>query len=143
MIASGRADVELRAVEVADEAFLRRLFASTRVELSLVGWSAEQVDAFLTLQFNARERHYHEWFPTCEHFLVLSGGQPAGRLCVVHAELEVRIVDIALLPEHRGGGIGSSLITALQEEAATAGLPLVSTSRPATRRPTYTTGSAS
>jgi GNAT superfamily N-acetyltransferase len=124
VIVSGRSDVELRPVEPADASFLRRLYASSRPELGLVGWSSDQLEAFLEMQFGARERTYREQFPAADNLLVLAGGQPAGRLFVERARNEVRIVDIALLPEHRGTGIGSALITALQEEAAAAGLPL-------------------
>jgi GNAT superfamily N-acetyltransferase len=125
MIWSGRSDIEFRVVEPTDEPFLRRLYSSSRVELSLVGWSADQLEAFLSMQYGARERHYRERFPSGEDLLVLVGGKPGGRLWIVRAEDEVRIVDIALLPEHRGGGIGSALITGLQQGAAAADLPLV------------------
>ena len=35
-----------------------------------------------------------------------------------------RIIDIALLPEHRNGGIGSRLLRGLLDEAAEAGKPV-------------------
>ena len=124
MIVRGRSDIEIRPVEPSDAAFLRRLYSSGRPELSLVGWSSAQLEAFLEMQFSARERTYREQFPAADNLLILAGGQPAGRLYVERSRKEVRIVDIALLPEHRGTGIGSALITALQEEAAAAGLPL-------------------
>jgi GNAT superfamily N-acetyltransferase len=122
---SGRSDIELRAVGPADGQFLRRLYASSRAgELAVTGWQPEQLEAFLEMQFNARQRHYRERFPAAGDLLVLVDGQPAGRLCVDRTGGEMRIVDIALLPEHRGSGIGSALITGLQEEAAAKGLPL-------------------
>jgi ribosomal protein S18 acetylase RimI-like enzyme len=37
---------------------------------------------------------------------------------------EIRIMDIALLPEHRGVGIGTGLLRELQEEARAAGKSL-------------------
>ena len=36
-------------------------------------------------------------------------------------EAEIRIVDIALLPEHRGGGVGTALLRDLLAEADAAG----------------------
>jgi len=125
MTMAGRSDFELRAVGPADAPFLRRLYASTRAsELADVGWQPEQLDAFLEMQFSARERHYREQFPVTEDLLVLVDGHPAGRLCVERGRGETRIVDIALLPERRGSGIGSALIAGLQEEATSAGTPL-------------------
>lgn len=51
-------------------------------------------------------------------------GEPAGRLYVARWEKELRIVDVALLPEFRGRGIGEGMIRELIEEAETAGKPL-------------------
>ena len=51
-------------------------------------------------------------------------GEPAGRLYVHRGPSEIRIVDIALLPEHRGGGIGTSLLEELSAEADAAGKSL-------------------
>ena len=122
---AGRSDFELRAVGPSDAPFLRRLYASTRAgELALVGWHSEELEAFLEMQFSARERHYREQFPSADDLLVLVGRRPAGRLCVDRGRGEMRVVDIALLPEHLGCGIGTALITSLQEEATMAGLPL-------------------
>ena len=51
-------------------------------------------------------------------------GQPAGRLYVARGSDEIRIVDIALLPESCNRGIGTTLLRGLQSEAAAAGKPL-------------------
>ena len=56
--------------------------------------------------------------------MIVAGGEPAGRLYVARWEDEIRIVDIALLPEHRGNGLGTSLLQELIEEADAAGKPL-------------------
>ncbi len=44
-------------------------------------------------------------------------GVPAGRLYVARWPGEIRVMDIALLPEFRGRGIGSRLLRAIIEEA--------------------------
>ncbi len=56
--------------------------------------------------------------------MIVAGGRPAGRLYVARWEDEIRIVDIALLPEHRGNGLGTALLRELIEEADAAGKPL-------------------
>ena len=53
--------------------------------------------------------------------MIEDGGEPIGRLYVARWEDEIRIMDIALLPEHRGHGIGTALLRALLDEAAEAG----------------------
>jgi ribosomal protein S18 acetylase RimI-like enzyme len=45
-------------------------------------------------------------------------------LYVARWEREIRIMDIALLPEDRGAGIGTKLLRELQEEARAAGKSL-------------------
>jgi ribosomal protein S18 acetylase RimI-like enzyme len=56
--------------------------------------------------------------------VILVGGQPAGRLYVARWPAEIRIVDIALLPEFRGAGVGSRLLAELLAEADQAGKPV-------------------
>jgi ribosomal protein S18 acetylase RimI-like enzyme len=48
-------------------------------------------------------------------------GTPAGRLYVHRREREIRLMDIALLPEFRGSGLGTALLSGLFAEAAAAG----------------------
>jgi ribosomal protein S18 acetylase RimI-like enzyme len=56
--------------------------------------------------------------------VIVADGEPAGRLYVARWEDEIRIVDIALLPEFRGRGVGSALLGELIEESDAAGKPL-------------------
>jgi ribosomal protein S18 acetylase RimI-like enzyme len=51
-------------------------------------------------------------------------GRPAGRLYVARWERELRLVDVALLPEHRGSGLGTALVSRVLAEAADAGKPV-------------------
>jgi ribosomal protein S18 acetylase RimI-like enzyme len=56
--------------------------------------------------------------------VILVGGQPAGRLYLHRRDDEIRIMDIALLPEYCDRGIGTTLLHGLLSEAAAAGKPL-------------------
>jgi ribosomal protein S18 acetylase RimI-like enzyme len=56
--------------------------------------------------------------PGAEYFVVRSGDTSLGRLIVDRRPQEVHIVDISLLPQFRGRGIGSTLMTQLMKEAA-------------------------
>lgn len=111
--------VVLRSVQPEDTAFLYRVYASTREdELASLGWGTAQKDAFLLMQFNAQHRYYQEQFPDAVYQIIMVNDSPAGRLYVHRGSEEVRIIDIALLPEYRSLGIGAMLLTDLLADAA-------------------------
>jgi GNAT superfamily N-acetyltransferase len=105
--------------------FLCAVYASTREqELAAVAWDAAQKTAFVQMQFAAQHAYYQEHYAGADFDVILVDSQPAGRLYVNRADDELRIVDIALLPQWCNRGIGSALVNALQGEAAAAGKPL-------------------
>ncbi|TML57675.1 MAG: GNAT family N-acetyltransferase [Actinobacteria bacterium] len=109
--------VELRPVEPGDEEFLLRVYGSTRAEeLAVVPWDDTQKDAFLRSQFDAQDAWWRENYSDARFEVIVVDGEPAGRLYVHRGNSEMRIVDIALLPEHRGGGIGTRLLEELLAE---------------------------
>ena len=59
-----------------------------------------------------------------EHSVIELAGKTIGRLIVVRQESEIRLADIALLPEHRNYGIGDHITNQLIAEATTANKPL-------------------
>ena len=112
----------LRPAEPLDDEFLYRVYAGTREEeLALVPWDEAQKEAFLRSQFAAQSRWYREHYARATHEIVLVEGVPAGRLYVHRGETEIRIVDIALLPDHRGNGVGTALLSEILAEADAAG----------------------
>jgi ribosomal protein S18 acetylase RimI-like enzyme len=115
-------NVSLRAAQAEDEAFLLGVYASTRAEeLVPLPWSAAEKVAFLTQQGAAQHTHYRTHYKEAEYNIIVVDGEPAGRLYVARWQSEIRIMDIALLPERRNAGIGTRLITDLFEEAALTG----------------------
>ena len=108
-----------------DEAFLFELYTSVRKEeMAAWGWDWAQEQMFLKLQFTAQRRHYDIAFPNADHRIILSDNLPIGRILVFGTQREIRLVDIALLPEYRGSGIGASLVRGLFEEAKAANKPV-------------------
>ncbi len=117
--------VVLRPAGEADTTFLRGVYRSTREdELAPTGWDEAQKDAFVEMQFDAQHRYYAEHYPDASFDVVLVDGEPAGRLYVARGPEEIRIVDIALLPEYRNRGIGSALIQDIVAEGALRGRPV-------------------
>lgn len=112
----------LRPAHAEDRDVLLRVYAATREEeLRLVDWSDEQKAAFVRQQFEAQDAYYREHYDPATFDVIEVDGQPAGRLYVARWEEEIRIVDVALLPGHRGRGIGTTVIRALLDEAAAEG----------------------
>lgn len=117
--------LRLRPITREDDSFLARVYASARAEeLAVTGW-AEQVKAdFCRRQFDAQSAYYAANYPEAAFQIIERDGWPIGRLYVARGEKEIRIVDITLLPEFRGSGIGTKLLRELQDEARAAGKTL-------------------
>jgi ribosomal protein S18 acetylase RimI-like enzyme len=117
--------VELRPVRARDLPFLRQVYAGTRAEeLAQVPWDDVQKSEFLRMQFDAQHEYYSEQFPDARFDVVLDRGRPVGRLYVDRRADEIRVIDIAFLPESRGKGLGGALLRALLDEAAAAAKPV-------------------
>jgi len=97
--------------------FLLRLYATTRLdELAQVPWNDEQKAAFIIQQFTAQHEHWQANYTDTSWDVILCDGEPIGRLYVARWPDEIRIIDIALVPAKRNGGIGTRFITGLFEE---------------------------
>lgn len=117
--------LRLRAITPADTSFLARVYASSRAEeLAITGWSEEQKEIFCRRQFDAQSEYYAANYPEASFQIIERDDEPIGRLYVARWEKEIRIVDITLLPEFRGSGIGTGLLRELQAEARAAGKSL-------------------
>jgi ribosomal protein S18 acetylase RimI-like enzyme len=124
-VATTTITLTLRAATPGDDPFLYQVYATTRsAELAMVPWSDDQKSAFIEMQFRAQAQYYREHYPDTSFDLVLCDGQKAGRLYVSRLSEEIRVVDIALLPQFCNRGIGTSLLRQLQAEAVAASKPL-------------------
>lgn len=107
-----------RPIAAEDHAFLLQLYASTRAEeLQAWGWDAAQQAAFLRLQFTAQQQAYQMNFPQRDQQLIYWDHQAIGCLQVDRSTDRFHLIDIALLPEYRDRGIGTSLLQRLCHEA--------------------------
>jgi ribosomal protein S18 acetylase RimI-like enzyme len=119
------AAVRLRDCAPSDRALLLRIYASTRAdELAAVPWSEEELDAFIAMQFDAQDRSYRNQFVGGRFSVILSGERPVGRISFHRDREKVTVIDIAILSEFRGQGIGSQVLASVIEEAEEHGLPV-------------------
>ena len=118
MGAAPAADLALRPRTDADLKFLERLFRSVRWdELAPTGWPDEAKTTFLATQFEYQQRHYAMAHDGADFGIVEIEGAAIGRFDVDRTGPDLWLIDISLLPEWRGKGVGSALIAALQDEA--------------------------
>ncbi len=81
-------------------------------------WSDADKARFLDEQFCLQRQHYRQHYAEAGFWIIEYGDQPCGRLYVFESPSEYRLMDIALLPERRGQGVGGALVRALLERAA-------------------------
>ena len=129
---------DLRPVAAADDDFLYALSVTARADGPLLETlPASDREHLLRSQFELQRRHYALHFPTSRHEIVLVGGRVVGRVWVDWRPEEARCLDIALLPDVRGAGLGGRIIEDLKAEGARRGVPLtlhVERNNPAARR---------
>jgi len=117
--------IALCPVSPGDEEFLFSVYASTRMEeMDSADWSTAQKDFFLRMQFRAQSHAYAENYPGAELQLIVLDGLPIGRLYVHRRRDEIRVMDISLLPQYRGQGIGTQLLKGILEDGAESNRPV-------------------
>lgn len=117
------AGIRLRSALPEDAPTLAEIYASTRdEELLQVPWSVEQKKTFTDWQSARQEEHYALHYPNAERLLIerldygpVEGGRGAaiGRIYIDTTSVEVRLMEITLLPGRRNMGIGTCLMREL------------------------------
>lgn len=121
-----RRSLSLRPAAPPDEMLLRNLYASARQEeVSVWGWTAEQMAAFLHMQWSAQRSFYMAQFPNAVQSIVLQAQQPVGQCYVDYASDHLRLIDLSILPSFRNRGIGSDVLRDLQREATRRRIPVL------------------
>ncbi|MFS0724278.1 GNAT family N-acetyltransferase [Paenibacillus sp. 1P07SE] len=129
--------IELRDATASDKTFLYELYADSRqAEMELWGWTMEQAEPFLRMQWEARRGSYASEFPGASDQIILFAEKAVGRCLIYTAADHKRIVDLALVEASRGQGIGTAILRRVQQDAASERLNLklsVSKDNPARR----------
>lgn len=101
-----------------DAPFLLALYKSVRwEELRPTGWPDEVKHVFLADQFRLQTLHYATAYVGGDFLIIEKSGQAIGRLYLYRGSSDHRIVDISLLGEMRGQGIGGALLDLVCAEA--------------------------
>ena len=110
--------VSLRPVAPADREFLISVYGGTRAqELAQVVWEEGQKDAFVRWQFERQEEEYDQRYPNARYEVILVDDVPAGRIWIGEDTKEIRLLDIAIIPQFQNRGVGTYLLRQLMAEA--------------------------
>ena len=116
----------IRPATDADTEFLHAVYAGGRSEeLAPVPWTPQQKADFLRSQSEAQLTYYTEHYPRAEYSIVTLDGVDIGRIFLQSGADDLRLMDMGLLPEFRGRGIGTQLLTNVIARAETLDLPVV------------------
>lgn len=111
-------EITFRKIEDKDQSFLKQVYLSTREEeLQLVDWPESQKDQFIIQQFEAQHDYYQQVYPDATFDIINCDNISSGRLYIWESEKQIRIVDIALLPQFRNKGIGNLILNQLIEKS--------------------------
>ncbi len=118
-----RSKVIYRPITEEDREFLYSLYATTReAEMQMVPWTAEEKELFVRMQFRAQTEHYQSYYDEGQFFIIEQEGRPIGRIYFDRQPHDLCIVDITLLPELRGAGLGGMLLQEVLDSAARDGI---------------------
>ena len=122
LIAAAALGISYRPEREEDRAFSAAVYASTRAdEVAQSGWPLEMQHRFLAQQAEAQHLHYRHHYPDAEWLIVERGDEAIGRLYLEEWPSQFRVIDVSLLPEARGGGIGTAILADIGRVAAAAG----------------------
>jgi ribosomal protein S18 acetylase RimI-like enzyme len=108
-----------------DAPFFRDVYVSTRTEeVARTGWPAEMQAAFLLQQHEAQHSHYGHVYPDAERLVIERNDETIGRLYLEELAHELRIIDIAFLPNARGRGLGEAILRDIHLMASARGKPV-------------------
>jgi len=111
--------IRYRPMTDDDLPFVAALYASTRAEeVAATGWPPDAQAAFLDQQHRAQHQHYRNVHADAEWLIVERGGEAIGRLYLDETSSAVNLLDISLLPDARGSGLGGAILADLLAFAA-------------------------
>ena len=116
----------LRPVIDTDEAFLYRLYEATHgQQFALLPLAPSQREALVRMQFDAQRHGYRQQYPASQDAIILAQDKPCGRVWLDFSQPEyLHLLDIAILPEYQGTGLGTAVLQQMMEQARHARKPM-------------------
>jgi ribosomal protein S18 acetylase RimI-like enzyme len=105
----------LRPALPADADFEHLLYASTRDDLRPLG--PEVFDGLVGMHYRAQSMSIRLEHPQAERKIVMVQKAPVGRLIIDASGHHIEVIDVALLPEYRNCGLGTSVLNSVLAQA--------------------------
>ncbi len=105
----------LRPALPGDADFEHLLYASTRDDLRPLG--PEVFDGLVGMHYRAQSMSIRLEHPQAERQIVMVQKAPVGRLIIDAAGKYIEVIDVALLPEYRNCGLGTSVLNGVLAQA--------------------------
>lgn len=107
-------DLTVRPAAPEDAEFLRTLFMAVHRQSFVAAPLPEaQLTQMLDMQYQAQTQSYAATHPNAVDHVLSKRDMPVGRLCAEQTEAGIRLIDIAIAPDHQSKGIGTSVLTAI------------------------------
>jgi ribosomal protein S18 acetylase RimI-like enzyme len=114
--------MRLRPERDEDDDFRFQLFCqSCPTEFALLRLEPAALDQLMRFQFRAQTAGYRANFPDARFDIIQLASLPIGRIVVDRPRDVLHIVDQAIVPSQRNRGVGTTIMTALMDEAGRAG----------------------
>lgn len=102
--------LHVRPSLASDKAFLETLYKSVRKDLEEMDGSPEYIDYVKEQQHDAQTEGYGDLFPNAMYFVIEYHRTAVGRVTLDFGDTEIRIVDLSLIKQARGKGLGTGVI---------------------------------
>jgi len=117
--------INLRFADNNDHVIICALYSDMKAfDMSIIPESDDIRQKLLLTQFRARNFSFDTMYGREAQWIVERDGVAVGSLVVGELDGALRLAEIALVPEHRGGGLGTALIRAVQAAAVARHLPI-------------------
>lgn len=114
--------IRLRPIQDEDLMVLSQIYGSTREKelAQVVAWNDQQKKAFIQQQFMAQHTYYQKNYVGAAFYIIEQNNHTIGRLYIQKdfQDSEIRIIDIALLPQWQNKGIGKCILEDILAEAS-------------------------
>lgn len=116
----------IRPVSEADEPVLSQTFADAHCAgFDQLGLEPAALAGLVGMQYRARRVQYRSSYPEAAEYLICgTDGVPVGSCWLDDRPDQLRVLDIAVLREHRRRGIARAVLCELAGQAAAAGKPV-------------------